>query len=350
LCILAINEAGVPERPRSYLIRVIGLAGAVAVATCLAGACGGRLQPPAPKCQGAAPVTFTADDATYLAAELRACAFDISCTKTDWWWAYDRSQGQSARACLADWSLGGLDAVACAPNASTCDEWIACATHGHCASWCAVEGYGSDAPDFLMCDGDDVIVCGNGTTGYGTIWQDCAAQGMHCQVVGYGAACTDGNTCTRASNPHCDGNRVVGCDGSTRLEQSQDCATGGGQCVKVSLGTLGTTAGCTSSGSTPCDLETYVPTCQGTVATVCALGSVASVDCAAKAISGSCVPSNGEVQCVPEASECTANTPDTCDGVIFVTCGTDQKLGRIDCTTLGFRTCGDIGGRVGCIE
>lgn len=347
LCVLewsgSLARAALP-----YAKRATGLLGAAVVATYLVGGCGGRLLPPTPKCQGPAPVTFTADDATYLAAELRACVFDVSCPEADWWWPYDRSQGQSARSCLADWNLNGLDGVPCAPNASTCAEWLDCATYGYCASWRNGQSYGPQVTDFWTCDDDDVVVCGAGST-YCTLWQDCGAEGMHCQTVEDSAACTDGNTCTRPSNSHCDGNRVIGCDASTLLEQSQDCGAGGGKCVTVSLGPFGTSAGC-ASGGTPCDLGTYVPTCQGTVASVCVFGFVIREDCAKAAISGRCVKLGGEVQCVPNATECTANTPDMCDGESFVTCGTDQKLARIDCTTLGFRTCGDIGGRAACIE
>lgn len=59
--------------------------------------------------------------------------------------------------------------------------------------------------------------------------------------------------------------------------------------------------------------------------------------------------SNGFLECVPQATECDASTADTCDGKFFVTCGTNRKLSRVDCTTLGFRTCGNVGGRVGCV-
>jgi hypothetical protein len=73
-------------------------------------------------------------------------------------------------------------------------------------------------------------------------------------------------------------------------------------------------------------------------------------DCAAPNIAGDCVLfGNGKVDCVPRATDCSSTDPDTCDGNSLVTCGTDQKWAHIDCTTLGFRSCGDVGGRKGCV-
>jgi hypothetical protein len=329
-------------------MRPVGLAAAAALATCLDGGCGGRAVE-ATKCHGPPAVTFTTDDPTYLAAELRACAFDVSCPETNWWWSYEQSQADTPRSCLADWNLNGLDGVACAPNATTCDEWIACATHGHCASWCEAKGYNPQnaGSDLWTCDGDDVIVCG-GSDDYGVVWEGCAAEGMHCQTTTYSAACTDGNTCTQPSNPYCDGNDVLGCDASTLLERSQDCTATGEQCVTVDLGPLGSSAGCAQGGGTACDAS-YVPSCQGTVASFCLFGVVVTEDCAAPDIAGTCVVARGQWQCMPSATQCTSNTPDACNGTSFVTCGTDQNLASIDCTTLGFRTCGDVGGRAGCV-
>ena len=37
------------------------------------------------------------------------------------------------------------------------------------------------------------------------------------------------------------------------------------------------------------------------------------------------------------------------DGTSLVTCGTNQKLARIDCTSLGFHTCGTANGRAACV-
>jgi hypothetical protein len=326
----------------------MGLAAAAAVAIPLAGGCGGRETIPT-RCQGPAAVTFTSDDSAYLAAELRACAFDVSCTEANTWWPYDQSQGQTARSCLADWNLYGLDGVACAPNATTCDEWMACATHGHCAEWCDAKGYDPQqaGSNLWTCDGDDVIVCG-GSGDYGVVWEGCAAEGMHCQTAHEGAACTDGNTCAQPSNPYCVGDRVLGCDGSTLLERSQDCTANGGQCMTIDLGPFGSSAGCVEEGGTACD-SSYVPSCQGTVVSFCLFGVVATEDCAAPDIAGTCLVAGGQWQCVPSATECLAATPDSCNGTSFVTCGTDQKLASIDCTTLGFRTCGDVGGRAGCV-
>src|SRR5580692_11331902 len=87
-----------------------------AVAGGFSGACGSLKPPPppAPKCAGAAPVALAVGTATYLAAELRACAFDVSCSDTNGWWSYDQMQGESARACIVDWNLEGLDGIACA--------------------------------------------------------------------------------------------------------------------------------------------------------------------------------------------------------------------------------------------
>ncbi len=252
----------------------VGVAASTVLGACLAGGCGGETVA-ALKCKGAEPVAFT-DDRAQLAAELRACAFDVSCAETAWWWTYDDAQGRAARSCLADWNLNGLDGVVCAPNATSCDGWLACATHGHCSAWCAAEGYQPNAIDLWTCDGDDVIVCGD--SDYGVVVKDCETEGMRCQTVGYGvssaAACTDGNACTQPSNPQCVGNKVVGCDASTLLEQSQDCAATGEQCVTIDFPLLGTTASCGSGGGTPCDPNTFVSSCRAPSSPVACLGSL----------------------------------------------------------------------------
>jgi hypothetical protein len=327
-------------------MRAVGWAFAAVSAVVLPGGCGGVTA--GQKCAGPPPVTFGDADPAYLPAKLRACAFDVSCKASRWWWTFDVSQGQAPRSCLVDWNLNGLDGVACAPNATSCDAWLACASHGHCPSWCAAQGLGPNDWSLWTCDGDEVVVC-DSTTGYGIPWEDCAQQTMRCQRTNDSAACTDGNACTTPSNPHCEGPRVVGCDSSTLLRQSQDCSGNGGACVPFDYGPL-QTAACVSPGAgTPCSASTPAR-CEGTVAVGCLFGHEVPFDCASPDLQGDCVPlSGGYVTCVPRATECTPETPDSCDGVSFVTCGSNQKLARIDCTSLGFRTCGDIGGRAGCI-
>jgi len=299
-------------------------------------------------------VTFGVDDPAYPSALVRACAFDVSCAASNGWWSYDHMQGATARSCLADWNPGSFDAVACAPNAGSCDDWMNCASHGRCPSWCAARGLTPDAVNLWTCDGDEVVVCDPTNGNYGVPFEDCAQQAMHCGIGRYGAACTDGTTCTQPSNPHCDGTRVVGCDGSTLFGQSQDCSANGGSCMTLSLGPFGDTGYCAAPvmppTAAPCDGTTYQPHCDGTFAAVCEFGYVSESNCARPEIDGDCVATAGGVACVPRANACTAATPDACDGNAFVTCGTDQRLSRVDCTTLGFRTCGDIGGRVGCVR
>jgi hypothetical protein len=199
------------------------------------------------------------------------------------------------------------------------------------------------------CDGDQVVVCDSTNGGYGITFEDCAPQGMHCGQANSNAACTDGNSCTQPANPHCDGSRVVGCDPGTLLEQSQDCSANGGTCDPISLGPF-SSAACVGPGVTLCDDMTYQSHCDGNVEVFCLFGTVASIDCTVPYYDGTCVTSANGIACVPNANQCTAATPDACDGNDFLTCGTDQKLARVDCTSLGFRTCGDLGGRAGCIH
>src|SRR5512142_242093 len=266
-----------------------------------------------PKCSPAPAASFTADDPSYLPAALRACAFGVSCAATNSWVAYDRMQHQTPRSCLSDWIPNGLDDAACAPNARSCDEWMACATHGHCPDWCAAHGYTADRAVLWTCDADEVVVCESTRGGYGTPFTDCAQQGMHCALSRYSAACTDGTTCTQPSNPHCDGNRVVGCDESTLLGQSQDCSANGGMCMPFSFGPFDSAAciAAAPGGGTQCDANTFQPYCDGTIEVTCFDGLLLRDDCAAPRINGDCVTlANGFLTCVPRATQCDASTPD----------------------------------------
>jgi hypothetical protein len=316
------------------------------VVTALAASCGGGASPappPAPKCAGLAPVTYANEDPAYLPDELRACAFDVSCPDVNDWAAYDRSIGQAPQSCLTDWNLEGLDGTACARNAKTCDEWLACATHGYCASWCSTRGLTVQSQVLWQCDGDEVVVC-NEPQGFGVPWTDCAAQGMHCAQIGPNAGCTDGNFCDAESNPVCAGNVLVSCESG--LEQSQDCAASGGTCAPFLI-----TSTCLGPQTISCTAATYPEQCVGNVWDICYGGIELPFDCAAPVYGATCVTEpDGSVGCVPNANECDGSTPDTCEGTNFVTCGTDAKLAAIDCTTLGFRTCGDVGGRAGCVQ
>ena len=226
--------------------------------TTLAASCGGGaapVPPPAPKCAGPAPVTYSNEDPDYLPDELRACAFDVSCPGVNDWWAYDHSNGQAPNSCLTDWNLEGLNGTACARNAKTCDEWLACATDGYCASWCSTRGLTVQSQVLWQCDGDEVVVCSE-PQGFGVPWLDCAAQGMHCAQLGPNAGCTDGNFCDAESNPVCAGNVLVSCESG--LEQSQDCAAGGGTCAFFLLSST-----CLGPQAVPCTAATYPEQCVG---------------------------------------------------------------------------------------
>jgi hypothetical protein len=300
---------------------------------------------PAVKCDPAPAVTFASEDPAYLPAEVRACAFDVSCAATGASWTYLQSHGGAPGSCLVDWNLNGLDGIACAPNAKDCDEWLACATHGHCPDWCAARGWTPQSPIVWTCDGDEVVVCGDPDR-YGVPFEDCAALSMHCAQVGFAASCTDGTSCTQASNPHCEGTRVVGCDFSTHLGLSQECGGDGGSCMPILL-----SAGCVGPGAHTCDGTSFPPHCDGSLLWLCELGFQMAVDCAAPGRGADCVTdANGSVLgCVVREPECDASTQDTCQGNNFVTCGTDMKLASIDCTSLGFRTCGQKAGRAACV-
>jgi hypothetical protein len=336
-----------PERlawTRLHRVRVGAVLLIASVPVAAAAGCGGRTAL-APLCNGPAPVTFADEDPAHLPAEVRACAFDVSCASTRWWWT-DRQPGQQPRSCLSDMQLNGLDGPACAPNAASCDQWLACATHGHCAAWCQGQGLAPDSVFPLWtCDGDDLVVCGGGSD-YGVVFERCAPEGMHCERAGYGASCTDGHSCSMPTDTHCDGNRVVSCDSSTLLESSEDCTAEGAVCT-MPLGQL-SVAGCVPTADT-CTPQSDPAHCEGTRWAGCFLGSRVQIDCAGPDFAGTCGPTDHGPDCIPAAHECTAETPDACDGVDFVTCGTDQRLWRVDCTTLGLRTCGTVDGRAACV-
>jgi hypothetical protein len=313
---------------------------------CAAG-CGETLDVNPAKCVGATAVVIKNTDPAYIPAQARACAFSLSCPETQERWAYLRGAGQAPRSCLADWHLNGLDGTSCASDAKSCKEWLACASHGHCPNWCRARI--GDAPLGLawVCDESEVVVCDPFEHGgYGTPFTSCA-DGLRCEERLGSAACTDGTVCGTPSNAHCEGERIVACDSATLLGVSTDCASRGGQCTDFNIGVL-SGAACVTAAPT-CDLS-YREHCDGDHLFFCAFGYVADVDCKLPPYLGTCGDVGGTPDCIPAASECTKATPDRCDGTRFFTCGSDQTMHEVDCTSLGFRSCGDVGGRVGCVK
>jgi hypothetical protein len=231
---------------------------------------------------------------------------------------------------------------------------MACASHGHCPDWCNARG-GQQTWGAWVCDDDEIVVCQSFEhSGYGTPFEQCAdvapKGALHCEARGPAASCTDGTACSTPSNEHCEGTRLVSCDQSTNLGVSKDCAADGQECMTFGEGIF-TFAACVPPGTKPqCD-RTYADHCDGNKIVFCFFGFVASVDCTLPPVEGTCAATSAtSFDCVPSAHECTRDTPDRCDGTRFVTCGTNQKLYTVECPSIGFRTCGDVGGSAGCVN
>jgi hypothetical protein len=225
--------------------------------------CGCASRSPDGKCTGAEPLIFAVGDTGFPAAEARACAFDVSCPARNAEWIYRQSASSPVNACTFDWNPPSFDEIGCAPNATNCDDWMACAYHGHCPSWCKARGYDPNLSDVWTCDGDKVVVCDSLAGGWGMQWEDCAAEGMHCAQAHKNASCTDGRPCPVASNRTCIGDHIIGCDVGTLLESNEDCGAKGEQCSDPSLGILAGST-CFSITQPACNPSTFVNRCDGT--------------------------------------------------------------------------------------
>jgi hypothetical protein len=97
---------------------------------------------------------------------------------------------------------------------------------------------------------------------------------------------------------------------------------------------------CTGSGAA-CEVGNVRSTCSGSVATYCAGGALATIDCSRNRFRTACSTVSFTEPCAPAGSECV---PDSfrgeCDGTKLKLC-VDGKLVAVDCRDLGFPSCAD---------
>jgi hypothetical protein len=238
--------------------------------------------------------------------------------------------------------------VECGAVARDCMEGLACASYGHGPPYCS-------ANPGATCDGNIRVVC-DSASGWAYESEDCAALGLACHegMTAAGtmtAVCGDGTPCDEGSFPAtCEGSRVLDCT-TIGIRASLDCATLG---IPATCGTItnedGTTEqGCIAVGPA-CDYSGS--RCDGTAIVACSGGREARLDCSA-ILEGHCEIDSSTTTpyavCVPDATECTFETPDACDGASLRSC-VNGRFASTPCGDLGFGGCGaDASGNALCV-
>jgi hypothetical protein len=242
--------------------------------------------------------------------------------------------------CVADFELGissGLGYfipaaelrrfVDCAVSSPDCATAAACASRNHGPDYCAAHSGAS-------CDGDVLVSCSQSQPDWAVFTNDCASLGLRCVDLHDGrASCTDGTSCDTSA--HCDGNRYVSCDSSTHLAASFDCSLAGYQLECRTMSANGTTiTGCFPPGPA-CSPDGEH--CDGTTLVRCVAGGELRVDCTTWGQHCG-VAASGRTTCIPNATDCTADSPDRCNGTAMEIC-VDGRYQAIDCSAIGLTAC-----------
>jgi hypothetical protein len=207
----------------------------------------------------------------------------------------------------------------CAATAASCDDVLQCASSGHGPDWC-------NAHDQWGCDADVLVTC---SSGWGLWPSDCAADGEHCLTQNGASTCSNGTACDPSSRGRCDGNRFIYCHEVAGLESSVDCGTvfPGGRCDSD--------VGCLPPASPDC--TTDGARCNGKVVVDCSHGSASRTDCAALA-SHCGTDEHGTLTCIPDATQCPLDAPDSCNGDSLEIC-VNGMLMDTPCASIGLQTC-----------
>ncbi len=239
-------------------------------------------------------------------------------------------QGSAPREQALRWILCGL--------AGDCASFEACMLGGHPSTYCDTHPEGS-------CDGDTLVICAGVN-----IFLDCRLYGLRCVPTATSATCSSGATCLGTGNvEECQGNRLVACAPGGSPTNGADCsrATAGGVCLAN-----GEHAACVP-GST-CSVPDSSWRCDGNIAAWCYLGRDHRVDCTA-VNNGRCVlPGSGvDLQladsCVPPDAECDPiRSIDRCHGTSVEACVAGHWV-TVDCRSIGFATCRDVGRGASCV-
>ena len=275
----------------------------------------------------------------------KACAMEVSCLSPP--------PLASAGDCVTQFELGlasgagiffgpsasDLDRiVGCASSNGDCASALACASRNHGPNWCATHSNGG-------CDGNVIIFC---LSGWGLQQQDCGQFGLSCREANGAATCTNGNACMGTEPVHCVGSQIVQCNASTMLESSIDCAVAlpGSTCMTFTDPGGGSTTGCfpAGGGCSPDGVR-----CDGTTGVTCQHGRELRVACGD--FGSHCVltgmGASASFNCVPNQTQCTSQTPDSCMGSSLVMCVNGQELGT-QCSSIGFTSCQAVGLTAAC--
>jgi hypothetical protein len=171
---------------------------------------------------------------------------------------------------------------------------------------------------------------------------DCGSYAATCVDLPTGAqrACCTKQLCAGEGLVSCQGTQATLC--MLGVEHVIDCAATGRTCVPQPVIKVDP---CGGTGA-PCDI-TQKPMCQGTSATYCAAGKLATTVCGASPYRGACDPSS-YVPCKPAGAECTPDFKGECDPSqkSVVVCR-DGRRQVVSCTALGFEVCHGAGGKYG---
>jgi hypothetical protein len=166
--------------------------------------------------------------------------------------------------------------------------------------------------------------------------QNCTTTGGVCESLATdvpSVAC-NARSCSGAepAEPACSGTTASGC-GGLREYTSLDCAWSGQQCQ-----IQGTRAVCAGTGPACSDSDKV--TCAGSVATYCARGARATVDCAKTGTATRCAAGGFSLEpCTVAGTECDPLTfVSQCDGNRLTVC-VDGSVSSVGCDTVGLVLC-----------
>jgi hypothetical protein len=221
--------------------------------------------------------------------------------------------------------------IACAASASDCDAALACASRNHPPSYCA-----SNPGD--SCDGSTLVRC-PATTDWPILTTECAQWGLRCEVANGGASCTNGMQCDPHNAAHCDGDQLISCDPTTKLQASASCS-------QVLAGTVcrpaGSASDCLPAGN-PC--STTGSSCAGQKLVACVGGETVTLDCAP--LEATCTDTPSGFDCVENNAACTRDSMDACNGDSMEIC-VHGSYAATNCRTIGKTACVVNGGITRC--
>jgi hypothetical protein len=268
----------------------------------------------------------------------KACAMELSCLSP--------APITSGGSCVSQFEQGMADGfgilfgpsaadlaryVNCASSAGDCTTALNCASKNHGPAWCM-------AHPNPTCDGDTLVNC---VGGWGLELNDCTQLNLHCRSANGFATCSDGTTCDGTVTDQCMGNRYVTCDSQTHLGASFDCGQfiPGGVCRHIVNGTSSET-GCFGPGSATCTATETMASCDGAAIVSCGYGTTVRVDCSQ--FQSHCLADNSNgsssFSCAPDATDCTATSPDSCVGNAIQMC-VNGKWEQTACSSFGLSSC-----------